>query len=180
MWSFRQAPPEFQTLFPTGQDSDWLVHVPESDRDAMESSLLQWRPVYPVRCTELADRSVIYLGAPREALERVVERGELITGPLPAGRERRTAARVRMECPSRYQTPQHAGFGHTIDMSKTGISFTTEDSLPGDTPVTLRVTWPLRLEGDVPVEFYAAGKLARAEPLKAAMKMESMVFSIGG
>lgn len=179
MWSFGQAPPEFRTLFPEGRDSDWVVHVPESDRHEVEFPLLQWRPVYPVRSTELADRSVVYFGAPREALKLIAERGERIATPLPPGQERRTAVRVRIECPSRYQTPKQTGLGYTIDMSSTGIAFTTETFLARNTHVTLRVTWPVRLEGDVPVEFHAAGKLARSEPAKAAMQMDSMSFSIG-
>lgn len=178
MWSFPQAPAELQALFPEATDSDWVVHAPAADRDAIESSLLQWRPVYPVRSAEQADGSVVYLGTPHEAVNQIANRGTLITGPLPAGHERRTAVRVRMECPSRYQTPQQAGFGHTVDMSSTGIAFTTETMLAPGSPVTLHVTWPVGLEGGVPVEFYAVGKLARAEAMKAAMHMDRMGFSI--
>jgi len=32
---------------------------------------LQWRPVYLVQFTELADHSVVYRGAPSEALESI-------------------------------------------------------------------------------------------------------------
>jgi hypothetical protein len=178
MWSFFHSPREFQRLFPEGRDSDWVAHVPESERHAVEFSLLQWRPIYPVRLMELKDRSVVYHGAPREALDLIAERGKPLIGPLPSGRERRTAARVQIDCPTRYETPQQFGFGHTIDMSATGIAFTTETLLARDTEVTLRMTWPVRLEGGVPVEFYAVGKLARAEQMKAALQMDSMRFSI--
>ena len=178
MWSFGQAPREFQRLFPEGRDSDWVAHVPESERPAVESSLLQWRPVYPVRVAQLKDRSSVYHGAPREALELIVERGKLVSIPLPAERERRAARRVQMECASRYETSKQAGFGHTLDVSSMGIAFTTETLLAGDTEVTLRVAWPVRLESGVPVEFYAAGRLARAEPMKAAMQVDRMAFSI--
>jgi hypothetical protein len=178
MWSFRKAPPEFQRLFPEGRDSDWVAHVPESELPAVEPSLVQWRPVYGVRSVELKDRSVVSHGAPREALEMIAERGKPITGPLPEGQERRTAMRVQLECPSQYTTRDQMGFGHTIDMSRTGIAFTTEALLARDTEVTLRVTWPVRLEGGVPVQLYAVGKLARAEPTKAAMHMDSFGFSI--
>ena len=177
MWSFRRAPREFQRLFPEGRDSDWVAHVPEPERDAVESSLLQWRPVYTVRFAKLADRSIVYFGAPRDALQLIGERG-MLADPLPAGRERRAAVRVRIECPSQYATPQHVGFGHTIDMSSTGVAFTTETLLAQDAEVTLHVAWPVRLEGGGPVEFSAVGKLARAEPMKAAMQMDSVSFSI--
>jgi hypothetical protein len=178
MWSFRHAPREFQTLFPEGKDPDWVAHAPESERQAIESSLLQWRPIYPVQSTELADRSVVYHGAPREALDLIAEHGAPATGSHSTIQERRTGIRVAMTHPSRYKTPTEIGFGHTIDMSITGIAFTTESLLVRNTEVTLRVKWPIRLESGLPVELYAVGKLARAEPMKAAMQIDSMSFSI--
>lgn len=178
MWSFRQAPHEFQMLFREGRDTDWVAHAPEAERQAIESTLLQWRPIYPVQSTELADRSVVYHGAPREALDSIAERGAPVIGSLSASQERRTGIRMAVSCPSRYKTPAKTGFGHTIDMSTTGIAFTTESMLARNTEVTLRVKWPIRLESGVPVELYAVGKLARAEPMKAAMRIDSMNFSI--
>lgn len=178
MWSFRQAPPEFQTLFREGKDTDWVAHAPESERQAIEPSLLQWRPVYPVQSAELADRSVVYHGAPREALDLIAEIDAPVAGSPSTGQERRTANRVAMTCPSRYKTPAEIGFGHTIDISTTGIAFTTESLLARNLEVTLRVKWPIRLESGAPVELYAVGKLARAEPMKAAMQIDSMSFSI--
>jgi len=178
MWSFYKSPREFQRLFLEGRDSDWVAHVPESERHAVESSLMHWRPVYPVRLVELKDRSAVFHGAPRLALELIAERSKPLIGPLPTGQERRAAVRVQIDCPTRYEALQQFGFGHTIDMSTTGIAFTTETLLARDTEVTLQMTWPVRLEGGVPVEFCAAGKLARAEPVKAAMQMDSVRFSI--
>lgn len=176
-WPFRRAPVKFQKLFPSGSDLDWVAHVPESERDAVEPTVLQWRPVYPVRLAELADRSVVYLGAPRQAVDLCRGR-EIVTQPPPAGLERRMAPRVQMECPSRYETSTRTGFGHTIDLSSTGIAFTTETLLASNTKVTLDVNWPVRLEGDVPVEFHASGELVRVEPVKAAMQVDQVGFSI--
>ena len=178
MWSFRHAPREFQSLFWQGKDSDWVAHAPESERQAIESSLLQWRPVYPVQSTELADRSVVYHGAPREALDLIAEHGAPVTGSLSTGQERRTGIRVAISCPSRYKTPTEIGFGHTIDISISGIAFSTESLLEGDSEVSLRVKWPIRLESGLPVELNAVGKLARAESMKAAMQIDSVNFSI--
>ena len=178
MWSFRHAPREFQSLFREGKDTDWVAHAPESERQAIEPSLLQWRTVYPVQSAELADRSVVYHGAPREALDLIAEHGAPVTGSLSAGQERRTGIRVAITCPSRYKTPTETGFGHTIDISITGIAFTTESLLASNSEITLRVKWPIRLESGVAVELNAVGKLARAEPMKAAMQIDSMNFSI--
>ena len=148
------------------------------DEGRILGELLAKAPRLVLRSAEHADGSMVYFGTPREAVSLIADRGTTIRGPLTAGHERRTAVRVRIECPSRYRTPQHAGFGHTVDMSSTGIAFTTESTLAPDSPVTLHVTWPIRLEGGEPVEFYAAGKLARTESMKAAMAMDRVGFSI--
>jgi hypothetical protein len=178
MWSFPQTPREFQTLFRQGKDSDWVAHVPKTERQSIESSLLQWRPVYPVQSIELEDRSVVYHGAPRMALELLTEHSMPGSRPLPPSQERRTGIRLQVAYPSRYMTPTQVGFGHTVDISRTGIAFTTETLLARNTGVTLRMRWPVRLEGGVPVEFHAVGKLARTEPTKAAMKIDGVSFSI--
>lgn len=181
IWSFHQAPPEFRELFPEGGDADWVAYVPLAERPVLEPLLLRWRGVYPVRSTELPDRSVVYWGAPREAMRLITEQGKSVTDRTPAGNERRAAVRVQIVCPSRYEThsePRQVGLSYTIDMSKTGIAFTTESLLPANAEITLHVTWPVRLEGDVPVELHAAGRLARAEGMKAALQLDGMTFSV--
>jgi len=181
MWAFPHAPLEFQELFPEGAETDWVVYVPPAQRKVMEPSLLRWRGVYPVKSTELPDRSAVYWGAPREAMRLVTEQGTSPTAGTPPGKERRAAVRVHVVYPSRYEThtePQQAGAGHTIDMSTSGIAFTTESLLPANAEVTLHVTWPVRLEGDIPVELRAIGKVVRAEAMRAALKLDRMTVSI--
>ena len=178
MWSFRQAPPEFQNLFPEGRDSDWLAHVPETERHAVGPSMLKWRPVYPVNLAELVDRSIVYFGALSQATDRLSERLSSVMEPRSPGQERRSAVRVKFECPSRYETSTRVGSGHTIDMSSTGIAFTTETLLARNTKIALHVSWPIRLEGGVPVALYATGELVRAEPTKAAIQVDRIGFSV--
>ena len=182
MWPFRRAPVDFQSLFSSGAEADWLVHVPAVERELAESLLLRWQRIYPVERRELADGNWIYWGAQTEALASLVQWGTA-TGDSPAGQERRAGTRVRIACPTRYETPaepKHSGRGQTIDIGSGGIAFTTESWLPSDAEVIVRVTWPVPLEGDVPVELRAVGKLARAEPMKAALRMEDLTFSIAG
>jgi len=155
--------------------------VPQDRRQFVEPVLLPWRRVYTVRSAELADGSVVYWGAPREALRTIAEQGKAVPGGAPDGHERRAAVRFRLECPIRYEThaePRQVGVGHTIDMSNTGIAFTTESLLPANVQLTLQVTWPVRLEGEVPIELHATGRLSRAEAMKAALQLENMSFSI--
>jgi hypothetical protein len=181
MWSFHQAPPEFRELFPAGAGDDWVTHVPLEQRQMLEPTLLRWNAAYPVRSKELEDRSVVYWGAPRLAMAFITERGKPIAGEPPDDKERRAAMRVRLECPSRYETlsgPKQVGSGHTIDVSSTGIAFTTETLLPADAKLTLLIRWPVRLEGDVPIELHAAGRIARTEATRAALAVENISFSI--
>jgi len=116
-------------------------------------------------------------------MQLMLKQGKPVTGPSHAGEERRKATRIQIVCPSRYETrlePRQAGVGHTIDMSDTGIAFTTESLLPPNAEITLHVTWPLRLEGGVPIELRAVGRLARTGANRAALQLENMSFSIAG
>jgi len=180
-WFFSDAPAEFQAIYPDGRGRDWVALVSGEQRNLVEPWLLRWRRIYPVQATELEDRSVVYLGAPREALRLIAEGTAQVSGPLPDGRERRRAARARIESPSRYETHSGSvvtGVGHTIDISSTGVSFTTESLLPVDTRATLHITWPVRLEDGALVELRAVGNLARSEGASAAMRLETMGFLI--
>ena len=186
MWRFSQAPLEFRELFPEAEDSDWVAHVPQSLRQALEPMLLRWNAVYPIHSAVLTDQSVVYCGAPRQALEFLAKHSHLIAradlnSDFNNGEERRTAVRVQLVCPSRYEThtePKQIGTGHTIDMSNSGIAFTTESLLPTNVKGTLHMKWPARLPGNVPVELRAVGRLARTEVRSAALQLDSVGFAI--
>jgi hypothetical protein len=186
MWRFSQAPFEFRELFPEARDWDWIAHVPQSQRQALEPMLLRWNEVYPIHSAVLPDQSVVYCGAPRQALALLAKHGHSVpesdfNSAFNNGQERRTAVRVRLVCPSRYEThtePKQIGMGHTIDMSNSGIAFTTESRLPTNATLTLHLKWPVRLPGEVPVELRAVGRLARTETLKAALQLHSVTFDV--
>jgi hypothetical protein len=181
MWSFRQAPPAFRELFPEGAEDDWIACVPSPESEVLQPLMRLWNSVYPIGSRELPDRSVVYWGAPRRAMQWIIKHGSSVSVRPPAGEERRAAVRAQIVCPSRYEThgePRQSGVGHTIDMSGAGIAFTTESLLPANTKITLYVTWPVRLEGGVPVELRAVGRLARTGATRAALQLERMSFSI--
>ena len=181
MWRFDQAPLEFRQMFPQAGNSDWVAYVPRPERQTLEPLLVRWREVYPIMSRELQDQGVVYWGAPRRALELFRERNKATIGHELGENERRSAVRVQLVCPSRYEThtePQQVGKGHTIDMSDAGIAFTTESALASSARTTLRMVWPVRLQGDVLVELRAVGRLARSEASKAAIQVESVSFEI--
>jgi hypothetical protein len=178
-WFFRSAPLRFRELFPEGRDPDWLVHVPKRFVRSAESLLLRWRPIYPVRSIRLADGSFVYFGAPSEAVNIVADKHRQPSTSPPPGPERRSGIRIPIECPGRYEMksrPRQSGVGRTIDMSSSGVSFTTESPLPVDRKITLHITWPARLENDRIIELRAIGTVTRAEGRKAALKFETMDF----
>jgi hypothetical protein len=70
------------------------------------------------------------------------------------------------------------GAGRVIDMSSSGVFFTTESLLRRNTRVALHVAWPVRLDGDVPVELFAEGKLVRTERTRAALQYDRIAFRV--
>jgi hypothetical protein len=181
IWSFHQAPPEFRESFPDGREADWVVFVPQAERQILEPSLLRWRSIYPIRLTELPDRSVVYCGAPREAMRLIAEQGKSAVVQPTDSKDRRAEARIPIACPSRYEVhsePKEAGTGSTIDISSVGIAFTTQTLLPANAKITLHVEWPIRLVGDVPIELNAGGRLTRTEKTMAAVELDTVSFSI--
>jgi hypothetical protein len=103
-------------------------------------------------------------------------------GAHPDG-ERRVGVRVPLACEIWYETglspsQKKTGVGRIIDISSSGASFTTESLLRRNTKVALHVTWPVRLEGEVPVELFAAGKVVRAEPSRAALHYDQIAFRV--
>ena len=180
IWRFRRAPKEFQRLFPEARDYDWIVHAAEPDYRIVGPSLLGWRSIYPVKAVTFADGSTVLWGAPREAIALLAKLDHQVTATPYPGIDRRTAVRIRIECPTRYQTysePKRAGEGHTIDVSSSGICFTSESLLPIGIDIIVHVLWPVRLEDGVAVELRAVGRVARAESMKAAMQVDQTGFS---
>ena len=69
-----------------------------------------------------------------------------------------------------------AGVGRTLNISSSGILFTTEHKLPMGKLVEVSVNWPARLGGACPLKFVAVGRVVRAENAKAAVRIERYEF----
>jgi hypothetical protein len=183
-WPFRKAPSRVKALFREGKDTDWVASVPESMTDVIEPHFLRLQQLHPVASAQLPDRSTVYWGAPRESITVIASQyahPDVVATP---DRERRTGVRVPLGSAMWYQTgsraPKNTGEGRVIDMSSTGIAFTTESLLRKNTRAELRIQWPVRLEGDVPVELFAAGTVVRAEPARAALQYDKIAFRVFG
>jgi hypothetical protein len=73
-----------------------------------------------------------------------------------------------------------SGSGRTLDIGSRGILFTTEEKLPLGRMVELSVNWPARLGGTCPLKFVAVGRVVRAEPTRAAVRIERYEFKTRG
>lgn len=78
------------------------------------------------------------------------------------------------------RTQKTSGIGKTLNFGSGGILFTTEEKLPLGRTVELSVTWPARLGGTCPLQFVATGRVIRAEPQKAAVRIERYEFKTRG
>lgn len=72
------------------------------------------------------------------------------------------------------------GTGTTLNIGSGGILFTTEELLPVGRVVELSVNWPARLDGTCALKFVAVGRVVRAEPGRAAVRIERYQFKTRG
>jgi hypothetical protein len=101
------------------------------------------------------------------------------------GPERRESNRFPLQEEMQYRmlnlrAERVAGSGRTLDMSSSGILFTTEHRLQLGKQVEVSVSWPARLGGTCPLKFVAVGRVVRSEPHHAAVKIERYEFRTRG
>jgi len=99
--------------------------------------------------------------------------------------ERRSSSRFPIERDIRYRvlnkkSNQEAGVGKTLNISSSGILFTTEHLLlPGRT-LEVSVSWPAQLNNACPLKLVARGRVVRFEPGKAAIEIQHYEFRTSG
>lgn len=72
------------------------------------------------------------------------------------------------------------GTGFTVNMSSSGILFTTRTSIPAGTWVTLEVSWPVLLDRQKPIKLVTHGKVVRAENSHVAVRIRNWDFKTLG
>ncbi len=87
---------------------------------------------------------------------------------------------VKYKVTQPYKGPSILGSGETLNIGSGGILFTTEEKLPVGRTVELSVNWPARLDGTCPLKFVAIGRIVRAEPGRAAARIEKYEFRTRG
>jgi hypothetical protein len=102
-----------------------------------------------------------------------------------SGKERRSSGRFPIERDVRFRVlnkknQDQAGAGSTVNMSSSGILFTTDQVLlPGRT-VEVAVSWPAQLNNAIPLKLVARGRIVRFEPGRAAISIQHYEFRTQG
>src|SRR5258708_26747156 len=100
--------------------------------------------------------------------------------------DRRVTHRLPIEREVRYkviggkQTVRPTGSGMTLNMSSSGVLFTTESGLPEGARVEIAVSWPAQLDGATALKLVAIGVLVRSNEKQAAISIQRYEFKTRG
>jgi PilZ domain len=100
--------------------------------------------------------------------------------------ERRAHNRMGIKQEVRYtvlngkSSVKHTGAGKTIDMSSAGLLISTESTLAEGDQVELAISWPVQLDGVLPLKLVVLGRVVRADETHAAIVLERHVFKTRG
>ena len=73
-----------------------------------------------------------------------------------------------------------SGKGQTVNMSSTGVLFSTDGELTPGRRIELSISWPAQLDGICPLQLVAEGCVVRTEPGKAALEFQRCEFRTVG
>lgn len=68
------------------------------------------------------------------------------------------------------------GRGQTINMSSTGVLFTTDHELTPGRRLELAIHWPAQLDDSCPLKLVAKGRVVRVEQGQAAIEIQQYEF----
>lgn len=95
--------------------------------------------------------------------------------------DRRAADRFPIERDVRFKvlskkTGEEAGLGKTVNISSTGILFTTDKLLIPGRRLEVSVNWPAQLNDKCSLKLVARGRIVRFEQGRAAMEIQQYEF----
>lgn len=97
--------------------------------------------------------------------------------------DRRTNRRYPLSLSVQYSTrdggPLFSGTGRTVDISSSGVCFTTESELAIGRQLRVAIDWPAAMDG-VRLQLVTEGRIRRAEPGCAVMLIQSHEFRTRG
>jgi hypothetical protein len=116
---------------------------------------------------------------------KMLESNTYTESPAPSRTERRGASRfpieraLRLRVLSRKGDPG-PGRGHTINISSTGIFFTSDSELTPGRRVELAISWPAQLNETCALKLVARGRVIRVDGSKAAIEIQQYEFRTAG
>ena len=105
--------------------------------------------------------------------------------PEPLGGDRRAHIRYPI-CMDLWYTvqdrrrPPASGNGHVVDLSSSGLRFTTDRPLEAGKKVELAISWPRSLDGDVQLQLVARGEIVWAKENEVAVHIQRHEFRTRG
>jgi hypothetical protein len=115
----------------------------------------------------------------------LIETQELKVGSFNSERERRAKHRFQINQEIRYkmlygQRIAETGLGRTVNISSSGVWFSTENMLTAGMPVELSMTWPVLLNDSCPMKLMIYGCVVRSNEKGAAVAIERYEFRTQG
>ena len=115
----------------------------------------------------------------------VVDSGDGEMSLQPDRSDRRAGDRYPIEREVRYKVlskkdADEGGMGTTINMSSSGVLFTTEHLLIPGKRLELAISWPAQLNGKCALKLVAKGRVVRYEEGRAAIQIQQYEFRTKG
>ena len=95
---------------------------------------------------------------------------------------RRSGQRFSLNADVRYNLvgkPQTAGRGHTVNLSRNGVLFESEQALAPGALIELSIAWPVMLNQETSLLLWASGRTVRVLGNRAAVKFSRYEFRTG-
>ena len=105
--------------------------------------------------------------------------------PHKANRERRASTRFPLTINLRYIIPGDQGLAemgsaHTIDVSSSGVSFTSDKALAIGQRVEVSLDWPVLLHGDIKLQLVLSGVVVRKDGATVGLEIHQHDFRTRG
>jgi hypothetical protein len=94
----------------------------------------------------------------------------------PGSEERRESRRFAIRLPLRYRGDGQSGAGEVINISSSGVLFTTDSNQRPSGVLELFVSWPVLLNEAVSLNLVMVGPVVRTERAKAAVRVNKYEF----
>jgi hypothetical protein len=105
----------------------------------------------------------------------------IVRTPEPSAAERRRSSRFPIEREVRYKTLNQrsesiAGSGKTLNISSSGVLFTSDHELPVGTRLELSISWPAQLNERCLLNLVARGRVTRYSKGQLALQIQQYEF----